>query len=293
MLHSVRTRRIYQNILGNGGFQSRIRVPTTASTASSSSNCSCTHVLFKQYPSVTKRLSSSSLLKESSSMVCLYRRSENRVWFPRGLLAFTTLHTGYWTWYIFDFVPAIAEAATVSVDATVGYVGWTMSAIMWGFSAMYPHYLIHDISYNTTTHTFAVQTFQLLPSSQMTKTTTYPSLTLDNPQDINRILTTLSGDLTLMRGHLPIQITSNQTTTASPNLLLHLTENAKEEIINNDLLLQSLLSFPSKKLNHMGSTSNNHTQGDGKKMKQKRNNNPNNRIIQRMKRRQNILQRRK
>ena len=281
MIHFVRTRTIIDpNKLFNGGFQRRIRVPIT--TTCSSSNASTTNLGSNyQYYGGCERKWFSSSVSSQDDVVCLYRRCENRVWFPRGLLAFTTLHTGYWTWYILDFVPAVAEAATVPVDSTVGYVGWTMSALMWGLTAIYPTYLIQQLSYQKQTHEFIVQTYQLpLLSSQRTTTTTYPSVTLDNPQDVHRILSTLSGDITSMRGHLAIQ-TSNNTTTPSPNLLLHLTDNAKEEILHNDLLLQSLLSFPTNKQS---------TPQDGGKQTRT---NKKIQTIQRMKRRQTRIQRKK
>ena len=119
---------------------------------------------------VSKSNSSTSTSKTTSttplSSTILYKRNSSKTLFPRALLSLSTIHTGYWIWYVTDFTPfvqgqiaalessaASVAAATTSVtttalvdlDTTIGYLGLGLAIFMQIGSLLYPTSLIQEI----------------------------------------------------------------------------------------------------------------------------------------------------
>ena len=129
--------------------------------------------------------SSPSINKSSTkSNVVLYKSHSSKSFFPRALLSLSTIHTGYWIWYVCDFTPFVQEqalssaanAAAVgttesavdittsisSIDNTVGYVGLGLAIFMSAASLIYPTSLVQEIQLVTQ------------PDTKTTTTTTTP-----------------------------------------------------------------------------------------------------------------------
>ncbi len=103
-------------------------------------------------------------------------------------------------------------------------------------SMLYPKALISEISRKDQEGEVQIKTFSLpfvLPSSG----TDYKlgDLVIDSPNDVTKILTDFDGDVSRFPGHMALHAEGKYT-----NLLINVNEKAKEEIMDNDLLLETL-----------------------------------------------------
>jgi hypothetical protein len=178
------------------------------------------------------------------SIKVLYKANPAKAVFPRSLIAFTTVHTGYWSWYLLDFMPALKESALdpASVDFTVGYLGLGLSVFMAFGSMLYPRSLVSEISRNDADGTLEVKTFTL-PFVLTSKSTKYQigDLVFDSPNDVTKILTLHNGKICEYQGHLPLHAAGKFN-----NLLINIKENSGEEFVDNDTLLKSLIPGQTK-----------------------------------------------
>lgn len=176
----------------------------------------------------------------------LYKANSAKAVFPRSLLAFTTMHTGYWSWYLLDFMPALKESALdpASVDFTVGYLGLGLSVFMSFGSMLYPKSLVSEISRNDSDGTLEVKTFTL-PFVLTSKSTKYQigDLVFDSPNDVTKILTLHNGKISGYHGHLALHAEGKFN-----NLLLNIKENSEEEIVDNQTLLKCLTPGQTKSI---------------------------------------------
>ena len=209
--------------------------------------------------SETKKIDASkkSSSTSTSTSTLLYKAVPSKAHFPRGLLAFTTIHTSYWTWYLVDFTPALKAAAVdpSTVDSTVAYLGLGLSIFMSIGSILYPTSLLSELSLSkkdkdkddekgTTTgagagadHVVEIKTYSL-PFVQPSRSSTeykLGELVVDSPNDVTKILTDYNGDFSKFPGHLALHAKGKYT-----NLLMNVNEHSKEEIMDNDLLLETL-----------------------------------------------------
>jgi hypothetical protein len=168
----------------------------------------------------------------------LYKALPSKATFPRGLLAFTTVHASYWSWYVLDFTPTLQAAAAdpTSIDPTIGYFGLGLSIFMSIGSMFYPKSLITEMSRIDQKGVVEVKTFSL-PFVLPSKSTEYKlgQVVIDSPNDVTKILTDFNGDMNQFPGHIALHAEGKYT-----NLLLNINEKSKEEIIENDLLLHTL-----------------------------------------------------
>jgi len=179
----------------------------------------------------------------------LYER-EGRTLFPRGLLAFTTVHSIYWAWYVFDFVPAL-NASTLAlesgeeidkiplVDPMIGHVGLGLAVLMFIGAVVYPQYLVSAIRENSSADVLRINTFQLPFVTVPTNGGAVyhkSDVNIENSIDAKTIIERHQGDLSKFRGHIGLVANG-----LSANLLLHFTDNAAHEVKNNNQLLNSLL----------------------------------------------------
>jgi hypothetical protein len=74
----------------------------------------------------------------------LYKRDPGRNWRPRYLATFSTLHTVYWGWYNYDYIPALAEKG-IEVSKYFGLWGLGSGFLMLALSYMYPRHLVSEI----------------------------------------------------------------------------------------------------------------------------------------------------
>jgi len=182
---------------------------------------------------------SSSSTSSISNSTLLYKANSSKATLPRAILAFSTLHTGYWSWYVLDFTPALTASAAdpSSIDPTVGYLGLGLSVFMFLGSILYPKSLISEISRNENQHKLQIKTFNLpfvLPSRPIEYK--LGELVIDSPNDVTKILSEYNGDMAKFPGHMALHAEGKYT-----NLLMNMKEDAGEEITDKKLLLQSLL----------------------------------------------------
>ena len=209
--------------------------------------------------SETKKIDAAKKSSSTSTSTLLYKAVPSKAHFPRGLLAFTTIHTSYWTWYLVDFTPALKAAAVdpSTVDSTVAYLGLGLSIFMSIGSILYPTSLLSELSLSkkdkdkddekgTTTgagagagadHVVEIKTYSLPFVQPSSSSTEYKlgELVVDSPNDVTKIITDYNGDFSKFPGHLALHAKGKNT-----NLLMNVNEHSKEEIMDNDLLLETL-----------------------------------------------------
>ncbi len=184
----------------------------------------------------------------AATSTLLYQRHPSRAMFPRILLSLTTIHTGYWTWYVCDFTPAIQSVAAAPIDnTTVGYIGLGLAVSMSAGSFIYPKSLIQEIRLkepSSTNSTLEIKTYSL-PFVTPSKTTIeYKSgnIIIDSPNDVKSIIEDYDGDISQYDGYLPLHAEGRKI-----NLLLQLSDanekdESKLEVVNSKTLFQSLLA---------------------------------------------------
>ncbi len=85
----------------------------------------------------------------TTTTTLLYQRRSSGAFFPRAILTFSTVHMGYWSWYVFEFTPYVQQIASITdpstVDNTVGYLGLGLAIFMSIGSVIFPKSLIAEI----------------------------------------------------------------------------------------------------------------------------------------------------
>lgn len=175
---------------------------------------------------------------KESSIKTIYKANPSKANFPRGLLAFSTVHTSYWAWYVLDFMPTIQSTLEdpTTVDNTIGYFGLGLSVFMSIGSMMYPKSLVNEIAIDETNRILKVKTFTLpfvTPSSPIEYE--IGNLVIDSPNDVTKILTQYNGLMSGFSGHMALHAEGKKT-----NLLMNFKEDSHEEILDNELLLKTL-----------------------------------------------------
>jgi len=163
----------------------------------------------------------------------LYQRSPNRLTFPRYLLRFSTLHTGYWIWYVVDFTPAVAAKGAFAVNESIGIFGLGLALFMLAGSCMYPRYLISEIRELDKGETLVKH--YSLPFVKVEKVgTRYPAgaLKIDGEGDQHQIVSKGKGSIANYNGHLAIKV---------PNQRFHLLLDPKPDEVKDEVALASLL----------------------------------------------------
>jgi len=195
---------------------------------------------------------------QNSTLIPIYQRDSKRTFFPRALLSFSTLHFGYWIWYVLDFTPAVnaSQMEQLYVDPNMGYVGLAMSAGMMGAAGIYPRFLISEIWYDTYKNQAKIQCFSLPFCSP--KSISQFEIDNHNNNNIDKVvdlktttlkmdaepkkLTNLAQNSIFPMGHTPIHI-QNQT----GFLLLDINDNVEyNEIVNQEKLQALLLGWSLK-----------------------------------------------
>jgi len=188
----------------------------------------------------------------SPTSTILYKANSSKARFPRGLFGFSLVHSGYWSWYVLDFTPALKASALdpSTIDATMGYFGLGLSIFMSIGSIVYPKSLVSEISINEADRSLQVKTFNL-PFITPSKPVEYQrgDLVIDSPNDVTKILTQYNGIMSKFPGHMALHAEGKYT-----NLLLNIKEDADEEIFDSKMLLQSLMPGQAKGLLETRST---------------------------------------
>ncbi len=198
-----------------------------------------------------------------TSSTLLYRRHPSKALFPRMLLSLSTIHTGYWAWYVLDFTPALQSAveqsssasktasdlaATVSVgfidNTTIGYMGLSLAICMSIGSIIYPQSLIQEIRLQEKKKELEIKAYSLpfiLPSSTP-KTYKLGDIVIDSPRDVKQIIEEYNNDISRYDGYLPLHVDGRYI-----NWLLQLNDiheskdSEKREVVDSKMLLYSLV----------------------------------------------------
>ncbi len=206
----------------------------------------------------------------------LYKANASRAKFPRMLLAGTTIHTGFWTWYIVDFLPTIAAQGAAmkgidvaDVDLTGGYLGLGLAIFMSIGACVYPRSLVCEISRKdyhdhdnkdneTKASTLLIKTYSLPFITPKSISKEYPlgDFIIDSSNDAIKIIKEHDGDIGKFHGHIALHGEGSYT-----NFLMKFSgedddrqdsqdgekkgnkmEETGKEVVDKELLIQSLTS---------------------------------------------------
>lgn len=163
--------------------------------------------------------------------IVLYQRDPNRTFYPRTIIATTTAHTLYWTWYLYDFTVAL------NIDPTIGYAGLTLAIVMSFGATLYPPSLIHSIRLlqstnddnNMTSTKIGIRTYALPFVTPAKKERLYKlgDTHFATTTDVTDILTNHGGDVSQFEGHIPLTAKDRRI-----HLLLHV-DKEKDDIVTS------------------------------------------------------------
>jgi hypothetical protein len=109
-----------------------------------------------------QRYQSTSNEKEEGPIV-LYERYSNRLGLQRGAIAISTFHTGYWTWYNYDFIPVVNHSPIEAfhIDPLIGFLGLLTAVFGQAVTYLYTSRLISKLEYDGNTHDIYVYTHRI------------------------------------------------------------------------------------------------------------------------------------
>jgi hypothetical protein len=106
---------------------------------------------------------------------------------PSFMLAASYFHTGYWTWYVTSFNPALIAAGVDGVDVRVGYVGFVLAFLMNSGAAVYAKHLVSNIDVRNGILRVQAHTLPLgLPEAKSDKNEMYRVGEIKIPKDDKR-----------------------------------------------------------------------------------------------------------
>uniref|UniRef100_A0A7S2KZM7 Uncharacterized protein n=1 Tax=Leptocylindrus danicus TaxID=163516 RepID=A0A7S2KZM7_9STRA len=160
-----------------------------------------------------------------------YKRDTNKR-FPQYLLFFSSVHAGYWVWYVTDFMSSITNAG-LQISQEIGYIGCGFSFMMLGAASMYPKHLISEISSRQRGQGCVVK-YHSLPFGLPDKNgTAYARGDLMLGNEVDRLKIKAHGGLTNASGHIAITVPDR-----TFNVLL---DASNASSVNNDSLSRLLL----------------------------------------------------
>ena len=213
------------------------RATTQKTSLVSFSQTQSQHLRLHSSTSKHAKASSLSSSTRDDQAILLYERDESRNVIPRSLFLFSTINTGYWVWYVIDFVPAIS-AAELQVDASWGYVGLGIGMVSNFVVGLYGTSLVSKILYDAKANNLFVykHTLPLLRSSAKPMTYNVGDLMIESsPKDKMMIL---DRGIENFQGHLSLKSVRSSGRFNSP-LLLEIRH--AQEVSMNPSLLESIL----------------------------------------------------
>jgi hypothetical protein len=191
--------------------------------------------------SVEEKLGLQAEQRSDEPEVVLFQRGPGRDGLPRSGLFFSSLHTIYWIWYGFDFVPAInaSPVADIHIDPMIPLVGTVFAAFIQLVFTSYPTRLVHKLTWRPTAQSLQLYTYSIPFIRPRTTPTVFPvgEIMLDaSSSDTERILKEFGGNIGRFKGHLGISKPGG----SWPPYLLDMRE--ASDAPEPEILLEALLS---------------------------------------------------
>jgi hypothetical protein len=142
--------------------------------------------------------------------VVLYQRGPGRNTVARSGFFFSCLHTTYWLWYGFSFLPLVnaSEKVELFVDPMIGTVGLTMAVATQSLFIVYPTCLVDKLSWKPASGTLLVynHTLPWVRPSTTPKVIPVGELSLDvGSKEAIQIIGQLGGNIGRFVGHLGVR----------------------------------------------------------------------------------------
>jgi hypothetical protein len=179
---------------------------------------------------------------ESKKYRILYERNAERNTIPRAALGVSVFNTTYWTWYVWDFIPAVnaSPIETLHINPTIGLFGVALGLMINSVTMLYPMMLVSKVAFSPADggrlkvwkHDLPL----IRPSSITYSEHELGDIFIDSSSgDARKIVNALDGDLTRFRGHLGISVIDKKLP-----LLLEIRDEA--EVKASNLLFQTLMN---------------------------------------------------
>ena len=97
-------------------------------------------------------------------LVLYERRTDPSTTIMRSGLFFSTFHTGYWIWYITEFIPMVNQQSSMPelhIDPALGYGGLFCAALLNAAFLVYPKRLVSKLAYRPQSQKIMVYTHRL------------------------------------------------------------------------------------------------------------------------------------
>ena len=151
--------------------------------------------------------------KKKDNAILLYQRDSNRTTWIAFSFRLSIVHSFYWAWYCFDFVPTInaGTASQLHIDPMLGVVGLTFAVVVNAGTILYPLRLLSRLELQPKDKAnkkaaFRLYTHTLLPlvthSKNPTAVVEVGRLSLDTRAVESRPL--LDNDVLNAKGHIPL-----------------------------------------------------------------------------------------
>lgn len=162
----------------------------------------------------------------------IWYKRDNTKRFPQYLLFFSSVHSGYWVWYVTDFMSSITSAG-LQISQEIGYIGCGFSFMMLGAASMYPRHLISEISSREKGQGCVVKYHSLPFGLPDQNGTAYARGDLILGNEVDKLKIKGHGGLTRTPGHVAITVADR-----TFNVLL---DASNASALNNDSLSRLLL----------------------------------------------------
>jgi hypothetical protein len=187
-----------------------------------------------------KREANSAKDSESKKYRILYERNAERNTIPRAALGVSVFNTTYWTWYVWDFIPAVnaSPIETLHISPTIGLFGVALGVMINSVTLLYPMMIVSKVAFSPADGRLKVWKHDLpliRPSSTYTEHKLGDIFIDSSSGDARKIVNALDGDLTRFRGHLGISVIDKKLP-----LLLEIRDEAEVKAPN--LLFQTLMN---------------------------------------------------
>lgn len=173
-------------------------------------------------------------------VLALYRRDPDRIMLPRAAFGISIFNTTYWTWYSFDFIPAVnaSPVEDLHIDPSIGYGALALGVAINVMTALYPSMLVSKLNYDEERNLLLLYgyAFPFLTASKSPTPYALGDIMINaGDSDLKKILGDYKGDWGRYKGHLALQRKDG-----GLPLLLEV-QSANYEILRGQDLLEALL----------------------------------------------------
>ena len=164
--------------------------------------------------STTRHMSTLENSNGDRNVLVLYERnSTERNKIPRAAIGVSFFNTTYWSWYCWDFIPAVnaSPIESMHINPSVGLAGVAIGLLINSVALLYPSMLVSKLTYNQTSKSLQIYMYNLpfltLPNEPAYEYELGSDFSIDPlSSDGRKILNELDGKIQNYTGHLGVSV---------------------------------------------------------------------------------------